>query len=136
MHNVLTTLIFALMIGITLGGCVKKDELSGGQSPVSAQPGSSATPDASSQPSPVMVTNAPASGFDINKVPVANPQLGKFPYFGLIDGYRHGKFDNKDVDFDRYEFFDGTKIIHVEGRLMTMAAEGQRGIGISGLQDL
>ncbi len=58
-------------------------------------------------------------------MPVVNPKLGKFPYFGLIDAYRRsGHGNDKDVDFDRYEFFDGTKIIHVEGRLTTMDAEG------------
>src|SRR4030095_7858609 len=119
MHNVRTALILALMIGFTLGGCSKKEEPSGGQIAVNAAPESTSTP------SPVLVTSTPTSGFDINKVPVANPQLGKFPYFGLIEGYRRGKFDNKDVDFDRYEFFDGTKIVTVEGRLTTMSAEGQ-----------
>jgi OOP family OmpA-OmpF porin len=119
MHNLRTSLILALMIGFTLAGCAKKEEPSGGQSAVNAAPESTPT-----QPSPVLVTNAPASSFDINKAPVANPQLGKFPYFGLIEGYRRGKFDNKDVDFDRYEFFDGTRIVSVEGRLTTMSAEG------------
>ena len=120
MLNSLKTLGIALLVGLTLGGCAKKQEPSGGQIAVNAAPESTST-----QPSPVLVTNTPASGFDINKVPVANPQLGKFPYFGLIEGYRRGKFDNKDVDFDRYEFFDGTKIISVEGRLTTMSADGQ-----------
>lgn len=120
MHKVLTTLILVLMIGLTFGGCTKKEEPAGGQLAVNAAPEST-----SPEPSPVLVTNPPASGFDINRVPVATPQLGKFPYFSLIEGYRRGKFDNKDVDFDRYEFFDGTKIILVEGRLTTMSAEGQ-----------
>ncbi len=119
MSNALKTLVIALLAGLTLGGCSKKEEPPGGQIAVNA------APESSPQPSPVLVTNPPASGFDVNKVPVANPQLGKFPYFGLIEGYRRGKFDNKDVDFDRYEFFDGTKIISVEGRLTTMSAEGQ-----------
>lgn len=119
MLKALKTLAIALLAGLTLTGCAKKQEPSGGPIAVNA------APESSPQPSPVLVTNTPASGFDINKVPVANPQLGKFPYFGLIEGYRRGKFDNKDVDFDRYEFFDGRKIISVEGRLTTMSAEGQ-----------
>jgi OOP family OmpA-OmpF porin len=125
MHNVPTSLILVLMIVLTLGGCAKKEEPSGGHNTDNAPAGSTSTPDVSSQPSPILNTSTPSSGFDINKVPVANPQLGKFPYFGLIEGYRRGKFDNKDVDFDRYEFFDGTKIIPVEGRLTTMSADGE-----------
>lgn len=118
MSKALKTLGIAVLTGFTLAGCAKKEEPSGGQIPVNA------APELSPQPSPVLVTNTPTSGFDIDKVPVANPELGKFPYFGLIEGYRQGRFNIKDVDFDRYEFFDGTKIIYVEGRLKTMAAEG------------
>ncbi len=66
-----------------------------------------------------------ASGFDVAKAPVVNPQLGKFPYFSLIEGYQPSKYGNKDAAFDRYEFFDGTKIITVEGRLQTIHAEGK-----------
>jgi OmpA-OmpF porin, OOP family len=120
MRNVLVPFIVALIIGLTVGGCAKKEEPSGGQIAANAAPEST-----SPEPSPVVVASTPTSGFDINKVPVVNPQLGKFPYFGLIEGYRRGKFDNKDVDFDRYEFFDGAKIVPVEGRLTTMSAEGQ-----------
>lgn len=120
MSNALKTLGIALVAGLILSGCAKKEEPAGGQIAVNAAPEST-----SPQPSPILVTNPPASGFDINKVPVANPQLGKFPYLGLIEGYRRsGGGDDKDVDFDRYEFFDGTKIIQVEGRLTTLAAEG------------
>jgi len=127
MHRVPNSLILALMIGLTLGGCVKKEEPTGGQIAVNAQPGSSSTPAVSAQTSPILDTSKSASGFDVNKVPVVNPQLGKFPYFGLIEGYhRRGLSGDKDVDFDRYEFFDGTKIIPVEGRLSTMAAEGNK----------
>ncbi len=125
MHNALTSLNLALMIGLTLGGCAKKEKPSGGQIAVNAQPGSSSTPAVSIQPSPILSTSAPPAGFDINKVPVVTPQLGKFPYFGLIEGYRRTTTGaNKDVDFDRYEFFDGTKILPIEGRLATIAADG------------
>ena len=64
-------------------------------------------------------------GFDINRVPVVNPQLGKFPYVSLIEGYHRREQGSKDAAFDRYEFFDGAKIIPVEGRLTTIEAEGQ-----------
>src|SRR6266498_5889113 len=121
MSNALKTLGIALLAGLTLGGCAKKEGPPAGQIAVNAQPVSSSTP---AVPSPALGTSATASGFDINKVPVVNPQLGKFPYFGLIEGYRRGQSSNKDVDFDRYEFFDGTKIITIEGRLATIAADG------------
>lgn len=120
MSKSLKTLVIVLLASFTLNGCAKKDEPGGGQISVNA------APESSSQSSPALVTNMPASGFDINKVPVANPQLGKFPYFGLIEGYRRGAHGNKDVDFDRYEFFDGTKIIPIEGRLATIAADGTK----------
>ena len=68
------------------------------------------------------------SDFDVGKVPVVNPQLGKFPYVGLIDGYqptRRKPNQSNDAAFDKYEFFDGTSILPVEGRLTTIEAEGQ-----------
>jgi len=126
MHKIPKPFILVLMLVLTFGGCAKKQEPIGG--PVAAgndQPSSSSTPVVSPQSSPVLTTTS-ITGFDIEKVPIANPQLGKFPYFGLIEGYRRGTQGNKDVDFDRYEFFDGTKIITVEGRLATIAADGNR----------
>jgi outer membrane protein OmpA-like peptidoglycan-associated protein len=123
MHCGLKFLIFVALIVSIFGGCARKE-----QTKPSAQGGSDATAAASAEPSPVpspvLRTSMPPSGFDINKVPVVNPQLGKFPYFGLIDGYRQGKFGSKDVAFDRYEFFDGTKIVTIDGRLVTLAADG------------
>ncbi|MDO7877213.1 OmpA family protein [Hymenobacter sp. ASUV-10] len=88
---------------------------------------------------PVAATPAPAAptapaGFDPATAPVVTPTLGAFPFFSLLDGYV--KVDektepgnslrefNKDANFDRYEFFDGAKIIPVEGRLRTMYAKG------------
>ena len=68
-----------------------------------------------------------SSEFDINNVPIVNPKLGKFPYFSLIEGYQPGGFfygENRNVAFDRYEFFDGTKIITVEGRLQSIVTKG------------
>ncbi len=69
-----------------------------------------------------------AQSFDINKVPVVKSRLGTFPYFSLIDGYDqfngYGS-SNEDVAFDRYEFFDGTKPIGVEGRLKLITAGGK-----------
>lgn len=73
-------------------------------------------------------------GFDPAKAPVApEPTQGEFPYFSLIEGYQemteggdvhlHGNL--RDAKFDRFEFFDGYKMIPVEGRLKTVYAEGK-----------
>ena len=86
---------------------------------------------------PVAPTPTPAApiGFDPATAPVANPTLGAWPYFSLIDGYTRFTAENKpgdskkeflkDVAYDRYEFFDGTKLIPVEGRLFTVRADGK-----------
>lgn len=125
MHSIPKFLILALLIGLTLGGCAQKEEPPRQQVAVNT-PEPTATPAVSPQPSPVLSTNTPAPSFDVNKVPVVNPQLGKFPYFSLIEGYRpSGLSDDRDVAFDRYEFFDGAKIVPVEGRLTTIDAEGR-----------
>ena len=67
---------------------------------------------------------------------MVTPKLGAFPYFSLLDGYHKGTIKDpevrseevkdlmKDAAFDRYEFFDGTKIIPIEGRLTTIKAVG------------
>ncbi|WP_460557681.1 OmpA family protein, partial [Hymenobacter daeguensis] len=80
---------------------------------------------------------APPAGFDPGTAPVVSPKLGAFPYFTLLDGYHKGTIKDtevrseevkdlmKDAAFDRYEFFDGTKIIPVEGRLTTIKAVGK-----------
>ncbi len=125
MHSIPKFLILALLIGLTLGGCAQKEEPPKQQAAVNT-PEPTATPAVSPQPSPVLSTNTPAPSFDVNKVPIVNPQLGKFPYFSLIEGYRpSGLSDDRDVAFDRYEFFDGAKIVPVEGRLTTIDAEGR-----------
>ncbi|MBO2010813.1 OmpA family protein [Hymenobacter negativus] len=89
------------------------------------------TPAAAETPAPA----APA-GFDPSTVPVVSPKLGAFPYFTLLDNYHKGTIKDsevrseevkdlmKDAAFDRYEFFDGVKIIPVEGRLATIKAVG------------
>ena len=89
MHKIPKPLILVLMLVLTFGGCAKKQEPLGGQVAGNDQPASSSTPVASPQSSPVLTTTS-ITGFDIEKVPIANPQLGKFPYFGLIEGYRRG----------------------------------------------
>src|SRR6266545_4695180 len=125
MRTPLNTLVLALLTGLSLAGCAKKDESASGAQ-VSE---SSAASAAATQTSPPLATGDAASalapGFDVNRAPVVTPQLGQFPYFGLIEGYKPvGNEFSKDARFDRYEFFDGTKIIPVEGRLATIVAQG------------
>jgi OmpA-OmpF porin, OOP family len=76
-----------------------------------------------------------AKGFDPASLPVSSQTLGAFPYVTLIDGYEKMDRNNqngsssidyvKDVAYDRYEFFDGTKLIPIEGRLITIHALGK-----------
>ncbi|MEO8194773.1 MAG: OmpA family protein [Gemmatimonadales bacterium] len=109
--------VLAALTGLTLGGCAKKD------APGVTQ-GDTAAANPLSQPS--ASATAISSGFDVNNVLVANPSLGTFPYVGLIDGYQPSKTgESKDVAFDKYEFFDGSKINTIEGHLTTIEAEGQ-----------
>ncbi|GEM_PF-3775166 len=92
------SLVFAIAIGLVLAGYLKN---------------------------PAQVSTG--SRFDIKKVPIVNPKLGEFPYFSLIEGYKVNRgimFQNVDVAFDRYELFDGTGILTVEGRLKTIIASG------------
>jgi len=125
------SLIHTLLIGLMLSGCAKRDESAEQQVAANNQPVSTPTSAASPGPSPTSVTNTPAPGFDVNQLPVVTPDLGEFPYFSLIEGYSRSERKGmdlergKDAAFDRYEFFDGAKIIPVEGRLSTIEAEGK-----------
>jgi OOP family OmpA-OmpF porin len=122
MINSTKSFVLALLLGLALCGCANKEEPAKLEGAANAQKESA---DSSAATAP-LATAPVASGFDIDKVPVANPSLGKFPYVGLIEGYQQKRSDeNKDVAFDRYEFFDGTKLISVEGRLKTIVAEGR-----------
>ena len=111
-----------LAAGLALAGCAGRDEPPAEDRPL-AQQQAAAPPVAAAD---TAIAAAPrVAGFDPATAPVVSPQLGAFPYFGLIDGYTpEGSRFAQDVAFDKYEFFDGTKIIPVEGRLRTIAAEG------------
>src|SRR5678815_4148674 len=100
MKSIPMALIFALIAATVSSGCGKKEEAprtAGAQPESTAKAESTAKPEstgkaestaksettaksvATTQPVPEPSTRAPSS-FDINKVPVVNPQLGKFPY--------------------------------------------------------
>ncbi|UOG75707.1 OmpA family protein [Hymenobacter tibetensis] len=89
------------------------------------------------KPAAVAPETAPSvpAGFDPGAVPVSTATVGAFPFVSLLDGYKAMTRENssgnstkdylKDVAFDQYEFFDGTKLIPVEGRLYTVRAMGK-----------
>lgn len=93
-----------------------------------------AVEEAPAKPETEVITQA-AAGFDPASLLVSTQTLGSFPYVSLIDGYakmdrsnQHGSSAidlQKDVAYDRYEFFDGTKLIPIEGRLTTVVAVGK-----------
>jgi OmpA-OmpF porin, OOP family len=121
----------ALLVGLAFSGCSRESAPANQQAAANVQP--AASPQAAPSADAAALKTMPvASGFDLNRVPVVSPQLGAFPYVSLIEGYRPSTSDdNKDVAFDRYEFFDGTRLIPVEGRLKTVEA---RGTGASAFQ--
>lgn len=118
MNSIPSHLTLLLILALILSGCEKKEEQVKQQDALPVATSTAA--DSAARPA-----LTPDTGFDINQVPVANPQLGKFPYVGLIEGYQRQGGRSKDVAFDRYEFFDGAKIIPVEGRLTTVEATGK-----------
>lgn len=77
---------------------------------------------------------ATVPGFNPDTAPIAEPKLGAWPYFGIMDGYEKFKPDImptsdgakflEDVPYDRWEFFDGTKLIPVEGRTTISGGKG------------
>lgn len=102
-----------------------------------AQPAAVATqaPAPAASPTATATAAPPAApGFVRASAPIAHPRLGAWPYFGVMDGYAKGTLENSgsmeakkyfaDAAFDRYEFFDGFKLIPVEGRLYTTDNHG------------
>ena len=118
-------LILLVAVTLVIAGCSKKQE------PSANQAANAAAQQAAGTAQPIV------PGFDPAKAPIApEPSLGEFPYFSLIDGYQEMTYESshgdphfhgnvRDAKFDRFEFFDGYKMIPVEGRLNTMYAEGQ-----------
>ena len=119
-------LILVTAIALALVSCSKE----AGDEPANAVASSSTGETAQS-------AEAAVPGFDPAKAPVApEPALGEFPYFSLIDGYQpmtretssgdaHFRGNVREAKFDRFEFFDGYKMIPVEGRLQTIYAAGE-----------
>lgn len=98
----------------------------------SAMAANTAAPIAANSAAPA----APAVvGFDPASAPLGTAPTGAWPYFSLMDGYEPVSVKNapgdtareleRDVAYDRYEFFDGNKLIPIEGRLYTVKALGK-----------
>jgi OmpA-OmpF porin, OOP family len=78
---------------------------------------------------PAPAASAKATGFDAAAVPASSATLGAWPYVGALEGYEKLTVKNRpgdsarelmrDVGFDRYEFFDGQKLVAIEGRRMS-----------------
>jgi len=119
-------LILLVAAAVFISGCSKKAD-----EPFANQVANPPSPQAR------IPTQPTVPGFDPAKAPIApEPSLGEFPYFSVIDGYQamtsenaHGDVhfgDNvRDAKFDRFEFFDGYKMMPVEGRLTTLYAFGE-----------
>ena len=133
MKNTLNILIFILAVNFIPVGCVEKQDTTKQQTSTKRQSDSpsdtAVSINALPSSTPAQDTNTPAiNGFDLSRVPLVTPQLGKFPYLGLIEGYQPTTKKpnyNKEAAFDKYEFFDSFKIIPVEGRLVTIEAKGE-----------
>src|SRR5687768_1675804 len=118
MRDALKNLLLVLLTGLILGGCAREEDPAVPETPAVSP---SESPSASAAPAPPTPGPETISDADVGRVPVASPPPGKFPYVGLIDGYEPSESNfAKDVPFDRYELFDGTKIVPVEGRLTTI----------------
>lgn len=134
----------AALLMLAFGGCSSEPDKANNQSaalnvatPVMAVPDNAAAPANAAAATPAM------AGFDPSTVPMGTAPTGAWPYFSLIDGYEAMTVKNRpgdasreyvrDVSYDRYEFFDGKKMIPVEGRTYTARALG-KGVSIFEVQ--
>jgi outer membrane protein OmpA-like peptidoglycan-associated protein len=124
----------ASLMTLALAACGAKEAPAGGnRSAPQAALANTAAPAAA--PSAVASADKPAViGFDPETAPVVEPKLGAWPYLGVMDGYEKFKPEImptsdgakflEDVPYDRWEFFDGHKLIPVEGRTIITGGKG------------
>ncbi|WP_425229133.1 OmpA family protein [Sphingomonas sp.] len=134
-------LTMAALIALAMGasGCSRINHLfgrdSGGDNAQAlANAPAAVFPTPTPAPSASPTTAAAAAGFSPATAPVGQEPPGAFPFFGLLQGYapydtnlNHDGFvgpNQINANYDHYEFFDGTKLITVEGRLRTVEAVG------------
>lgn len=100
-----------------------------------AQPVNATTAATAEPTQPTQAAGSPTTaGFNPDTAPVVEPKLGAWPYFGIMDGYEKFKTEImptsegakflEDVPYDRWEFFDGHKLIPVEGRTTISGGKG------------
>jgi len=122
----------ASVLALALAACGSK-ETPAAQNAV----GNTAAVENAAAPAAVAATapsQASVPGFDPDQAPIVEPKLGAWPYFGIMDGYEKFKPEImptsdgakflEDVPYDRWEFFDGIKLIPVEGRTTITGGKG------------
>lgn len=125
-------LFFASML---LAACSSSDKAPAEATAAAPAPPAAVAPVATAATAPAPAPAPAQAGFDPSTVPVSSAKPGAFPFVSLLDGYEKmtretdpgnsSKEYLKDVAYDRYEFFDGAKLIPVEGRLYTVRAKGK-----------
>ena len=132
MKDVRGAMLLALAV---LAGCSRHDDAVGNNTAtalvdanaVAAMPDNAAV--AAPAPAPVAV-----AGFNPAAAPEGHAPPGAWPYFSLMDGYTRMTPENspsyeakkwlEDVKYERFEYFDGTKLIPVEGRAFVTRGMG------------
>jgi len=127
------SLLLTTVCAIALTACAKTDTGNNAVAMVTTERNAAAAINVQDGGTPVTAAAPTVPGFDSARVPVVNPTLGAFPYFGILDGYKPATKSDvdswvggnlRDANFDGYEVFDGYKLIAIEGRLRTVQAIG------------
>lgn len=118
-----------LVVALFAAGCAKSDPDLNAQALANAPAAATPTPTPSATP-----TATVPAGFDPATAPQGSSPSGAFPYFGLMDGYRQAKREEasyydteyqRDVNYDQYQVFDGSRLLTIEGRLRTIKGIGR-----------
>lgn len=137
--DVKNALILLFALPLLLSGCstdTKPATATVPHAPAPAAPDPALTPQPTAPAPTVRPDSAAAAvGFDPASAPVSTGTLGAWPYFGPLKGYEALSKQNrpgdsarelqKDVGFDHYDFFDGVKLIPVEGRRFSVKYIGK-----------
>jgi OmpA-OmpF porin, OOP family len=129
----MTNKVAALVALALLAACSKHDDEAANNLTATEVP--AATPTPTDTPSATPTPAAAAGGFDPAAAPLATGTLpDNWPYFGLLDGYVAAKPEDlggntsrdwlENAKYERIDFFDGTKLIPVEGRAVVRRALG------------
>jgi OOP family OmpA-OmpF porin len=126
----------AALAVLALAACSSKPDATANLSAAGGASAANSTAPVNATQSAAAPAAAPAvNGFDPASAAPGTAPTGAWPYFSLMDGYEPLSIKNKpgdasrelqhDVSYDRYEFFDGKKLIPIEGRLYTVRALGK-----------